>query len=404
MRSFPVDAEYRIISGTTDDDTLTGHNGTDEISGGAGNDIIAGLIGFDRLDGGDGVADVLDYSDSTHSVEVALLGSSWANATVCGSTEAIVRNFENVAGGLAADTLTGDNQHNAIDGRGGNDTMAGLSGNDVYIVDSAYDLVAESVSQGTDTIYAKVSYRLTNKSSVEVLRTYSSLTTTAINLVGNAFAQTIIGNTGKNFIVGGGGADTLRGLAGNDAYLVDDAGDGVIERAGQGTDNVNTTVSYALGAGISVETLRTADPAATAAIDLTGNELANIVTGNAGANVINGSAGNDRLTGRAGGDRFVFDTALDAAANVDTITDFDVTQDKIGLDNSVFASLVKPGSLSTNAFRIGTASEDANDYIIYNDVTGALSYDADGSRAGDAIQFARLSAGLALTASDFIVI
>ena len=69
MRSFPVDAEYRIISGTTDDDTLTGHNGTDEISGGAGNDIIAGLIGFDRLDGGDGVADVLDYSDSTHSVE-----------------------------------------------------------------------------------------------------------------------------------------------------------------------------------------------------------------------------------------------------------------------------------------------------------------------------------------------
>ena len=153
-------------------------------------------------------------------------------------------------------------------------------------------------------------------------------------------------------------------------------------------------MSYALGAGISVETLRTADPAATAAIDLTGNELANIVTGNAGANVINGGAGNDRLTGRAGGDRFVFDTALDAAANVDTITDFDVTQDKIGLDNSVFASLVKPGSLSTNAFRIGTASEDANDYIIYNDVTGALSYDADGSRAGDAIQFARLSAGL----------
>ena len=203
---------------------MTGHNGTDEISGGAGNDIIAGLIGFDRLDGGDGVADVLDYSDSRHSVEDRTAWIRWANATVCGSTEAIVRNFENVAGGLAADTLTGDDQHNAIDGRGGNDTMAGLGGNDVYIVDSAYDLVAESVSQGTDTIYAKVSYRLSDRIvGGGTANVCVRCTTTAINLVGNEFAQTIIGNTGKNFIVGGGGADTLRGLAGNDAYLVDDA-------------------------------------------------------------------------------------------------------------------------------------------------------------------------------------
>ena len=237
------------------------------------------MIGFDRLDGGEGAADVLDYSAETYSVEIALLGSDWADLTVCGSREAIVRNFENVAGGSAADTLTGDDQSNTIDGRGGVDTMAGLGGDDVYIVDSAFDVVAESVSEGTDTVHAKVTYFLAVGSAVDVLRAYAPGATTALNLVGNEFAQTIIGNAGKNYLIGQGGADTLQGLSGNDSYLVDDARDIVIEVAGQGTDNISTSVSYVLRPGVSVETLRTADAVATTAIDLTGNELANIITG-----------------------------------------------------------------------------------------------------------------------------
>lgn len=48
--------------------------------------------------------------------------------------------------------------------------------------------------------------------------------------------------------------------------------------------------------------------------------------------------------------------------------------------------------------------EDADDHIIYNDVTGALSFDVDGTGAAAAVQFATLSAGLALTNSDFLVV
>ena len=48
--------------------------------------------------------------------------------------------------------------------------------------------------------------------------------------------------------------------------------------------------------------------------------------------------------------------------------------------------------------------EDADDHIIYNDVTGALSFDVDGTGAAAAVQFATLSAGLALVNTEFLVV
>ena len=62
------------------------------------------------------------------------------------------------------------------------------------------------------------------------------------------------------------------------------------------------------------------------------------------------------------------------------------------------------GGLYAGAFHVGAAAADADDNVIYNSVTGALMFDADGSGAGAAIQFATLQAGLALTAADFLVI
>ena len=98
--------------------------------------------------------------------------------------------------------------------------------------------------------------------------------TAAIDLTGNGFAQTIVGNNGINTIDGSGGADTMQGVGGNDTYIVDNAGDVIIEGAGEGTDDrVVTSVSYALNAAAQVETLTTNNSAGTGAIDLTGNEL-----------------------------------------------------------------------------------------------------------------------------------
>ena len=61
--------------------------------------------------------------------------------------------------------------------------------------------------------------------------------------------------------------------------------------AGSGTDRVFASVSYALGGYSFVETLSTTDSGGTAAINLTGNELANTILGNAGNTVLDGGAG-----------------------------------------------------------------------------------------------------------------
>jgi serralysin len=60
--------------------------------------------------------------------------------------------------------------------------------------------------------------------------------------------------------------------------------------------------------------------------------------------------------------------------------------------------------LSSGAFANGTAAQDADDRIIYNQATGELWFDADGNGAGAAVQFALLAAGTTLTASDIVVI
>ena len=167
----------------------------------------------------------------------------------------------------------------------------------------------------------------------------------------------------------------MQGMAGDDAYFVDSSLDKVIEAAGQGTDNVNTSVSYQLAAGVAVETLRTTNPVGTGAMNLTGNEFANIITGNDGINVISGGAGRDVLSGRGGQDYFVFNTALNATTNLDTISGFVVADDTIRLENGIFTALTKLGTLAAAAFNIGAAATQADDRIIYNTANGVLIYD-----------------------------
>jgi len=135
-----------------------------------------------------------------------------------------------------------------------------------------------------------------------------------------------------------------------------------------------------------------------------GMAFSDAVTGNSGSNVINGGDGDDELTGLGGADSFLFNTALNAATNVDVINDFNVADDTIMLDDDVFSSSLGLGNIEDGEFRIGAAALDVNDRIIYNDVTGALYYDSDGSGGTAQVQFATLSTGLALTNLDFLVV
>jgi Ca2+-binding RTX toxin-like protein len=126
--------------------------------------------------------------------------------------------------------------------------------------------------------------------------------------------------------------------------------------------------------------------------------------GGAGDDTIRGGLGNDRLKGNAGDDSFVFSTKLSERKNVDKIADFSHKHDTIFLDNAVFKKLKVEGELKGKFIEVGSA-DDKNDYVLYNEETGALSFDRDGSRNKfKPVDFAQLDDHFKLKADDFLIV
>ena len=103
----------------------------------------------------------------------------------------------------------------------------------------------------------------------------------------------------------------------------------------------------------------------------------------------------------------MFNAAPNASTNKDTIKDFSAADDDIWLAKSVMAGLGSVmGALGADAFWGGvgiSGSHDGTDRVIYNQTTGALYYDADGTGRAASIQIAQLTAGTILTASDVFI-
>jgi Ca2+-binding RTX toxin-like protein len=137
---------------------------------------------------------------------------------------------------------------------------------------------------------------------------------------------------------------------------------------------------------------------------LTGTSTAEAINGLAGADTLWGKGGNDVLTGGTGKDSFVFDTALSASGNVDRITDFNVVDDAIRLNDSIFTKLTTTGAIHSGWFKAAAKAIDGNDHIIYDRTTGKLFYDMDGNGTAAQVHFATIDNKVALTAADFIVI
>jgi Ca2+-binding RTX toxin-like protein len=377
------------LDGGANDDILDGGRGNDVMTGGAGNDAFYVDSNYDKVieaagGGTDTVYTTVNYAlRAGQEIETLAVNSNadYANLAI------------NLTGNEFANALIGNAAANKLDGKGGADTMSGGGGDDIYYVDHPGDVVVETANQGTDTVFTAVSHTLS--ANVEILRAQG---TADIALTGNWLANTIVGNAGANRIDGGVGADKMTGGAGDDTYVVDNLHDTVVEKVDGGTDTVEASVSYILRGQVENLILT-----GTTAIDGSGNGVANTIVGNAGANGIDGKGGLDMLTGGSGADTFVFSSKLDAAVNFATITDFEHGVDRIALDDRYFKAVGTGGVLDEQFFTF-SAPATRDQHLIYDQATGLLSYDSDGSGAKAAVAFAQVTPGTVLDHHDFLIV
>ena len=298
------------VDGSLGDDTIFGQSGNDRLSGGDGNDYLIGGLGADTLIGGAG-DDILVIEDLTDRVtELAGGGTDvvWTNLAALSLSTAGMGNVENlkyVGSGIFSGTgnsldniIIGGQQGDTLNGAGGIDTLIGLGGDDLYIVNLAGDVVIETdgPGAGNDTVNSTVTYTLGD--NVENL---TLLGTGAISALGNALNNVLTGNAGNNTLDGRSGMDVMIGLGGNDTYIVDSLGDTIIEALGGGTDTIATTLAYfdMSSAAANVENLTNTG---NGYFEGVGNALANTFTGGAGIDVFYGGDGDDQLFGGDGDD------------------------------------------------------------------------------------------------------
>ena len=363
-------------------------------------------------------------------------------------------------GNAGNDILKGGGGNDILNGGSGADTMLGGSGNDTYYVDNIYDMVFETISIGSnanaggiDKVNSSVSFDLSAHAGVRYVENLSLVGIATIHGTGNNLNNILVGNGAANTLYGLNGNDTLKGGGGNDSLFGGNGHDTLL--GGTGNDLLEGGAGNdVLDGGAGIDTAYYANMAAAVTVNLTtstrqdtvgagwdtliqienvtgsrysdrlyGNNANNTLRGENGNDILSGAGGNDTLlggsgndllnggigsdvlTGGSGKDIFIFNSKL-GSSNVDKITDFVAAEDTIRLENAIFSKLTKLGLLHSSYFvanETGTA-RDGNDYIVHNTRTGALSYDADGSGSGAAVQFATLINGATISSNNFVVI
>jgi Ca2+-binding RTX toxin-like protein len=312
----------------------------------------------------------------------------------------------NGTGNAANNILTGNTANNTLNGGDGNDTLNGGTGvdaligglgNDIYQVDSTTDVITENANEGTDTIQSSVTYTIASLPNIENLTLTGS---SAINGMGNAANNILTGNTVNNTLNGGTGVDTLIGGLGNDIYQVDSTTDVITENASEGTDTIQSSVTYTIASLPNIEKLTLTG---SSVINGTGNAANNILTGNTANNTLNGGAGNDTLiggagkdtlTGGTGTDRFVFTSLADSLlAGYDVISDYTIGEQidapptvaavVLNTSSGIAASLAAAdissalGVFAANTAKAFTVTGQSGTFLAFNDATAAFNAATD---------------------------
>ena len=390
---------------TSSGTTLTGSALANTLTSGAGNDILVGGAGNDTYvvnastdvitelaDGGtDSVLSSATYALSNFVEGLTLTGTAAINGTGNALNNTLNGNsaINALIGGGGDDTLRGD---------GGNDSLTGGDGNDTFNVDIGTDTITD-FGLGSDILTVSTGATANVTMAADWIATASTVNNGTVTISTNGFAVNLaaatgtagfsVANTGSagttltgsalaNTLTSGAGNDTLVGGAGNDTYIVNSASDVVTELDGGGTDLVSSSATYALST--YVENLTLTGPAA---INASGNDLANTLTGNTANNVLDGAAGNDVLTGGAGLDTF------NITSGTDTVTDLgnggaDVLVVSLGATANV--SLAAAWTAAASTVNNGTVTINTNGFAVnLAAATGSAGFAVIGGAGADAL-------------------
>ena len=160
---------------TSGRDTLEGTELADTLTGGDSNDTLFGSLGADSLDGGEGTDRAL-YNASESGVNINL---SDGTATGGDAEGDILTSIENLDGSRFDDTLTGDDNSNAIYAGSGADSIAGDVGDDYLSGQNGNDVISGGMAED--------------------------------RLAGGGSDDTLAGDRGHDILSGGAGADSLTG-------------------------------------------------------------------------------------------------------------------------------------------------------------------------------------------------
>ncbi|HYI49539.1 MAG TPA: calcium-binding protein, partial [Allosphingosinicella sp.] len=220
----------QALFGNAGANSLNGGGGADSMVGFAGDDIYYVDNSGDRAlenagEGNDRILSAVSYTlEAGASIELMTTdfhaGTGAINFTGNELANTIFGNdgVNTLNGGAGADSLVGRAGNDILIGGAGIDTTNGGTGDDFHYVDDAADLVREAAGEGGDRVLTSVGYTLAAGAEVELFTTDSNVGTTAIDLTGNEFANTIFGNDGVNILDGKGGSDILVGRAGGDTF------------------------------------------------------------------------------------------------------------------------------------------------------------------------------------------
>ena len=307
------------------------------------------------------------------------------------NTVTFLNDFNNNVDGFddSDDVINGQGGDDIIDGKSGNDTLRGGAGNNLLSGSDGNDYLDVSGRYIDTTFFFKqnIDSRLTGNNTLN----------------GGAGEDTLKagGSKGNNLLSGGDGNDylDLSGSYSNNRGVVDSRSTGNNTLKGGAGDDT-------LRAGGSTGNNLLSGGSGNDYLDLSGSNFStgnNTLDGGSGNDTLIGGNGNDILIGGSGIDTFVFNSYN--KKGVDTIYDFNATNELIQVSASGFGGGLSTGSLQTSQFTIGTSATAIAQRFIYDDSTGGLFFDQDGSESGfTQVKFAQLSTGLSLTNNNFVVV